>query len=348
MSDQGQSPHAQYVAGLVPQIRAILESSDLSTISAKGVRKQLVGRGHDEATIKACRSRIDEEISTLYDALTSAAGPRSTTSSPDVALRPKLEPGSSQPQPLALPPTRVKVESKPQIPTSSPSRGARETDEQMARRLQSQYDDEPSSSTSRATRTAAGSTPAKKKKTKKVPKKRVSRASVGSDEDEEGAPKKKKRAAPDNNFNKELILSDALSELVGAARLSRPQVVKQIWAYVKERDLQDASDKRYILCDEKLKRVFHTDRLHMFTMNKILVDHVRNPDDVIIKDEAKPGVIASVRPIELTMAKSESGVGSSILPPTATSRTVNGGGGPAQPQVISDSEDESESDDEEY
>ncbi|WVF67911.1 hypothetical protein IAT40_002673 [Kwoniella sp. CBS 6097] len=329
----------QYVAGLVPQIRAILESSDLSTISAKGVRKQLVTRGHDEATIKACRSKIDEEISTIYDALTSAAGAPSPPSSADVPLQPKLEPGSSLPQPLALPPTRVKLESKPSIASSSsPSRAARETDEEMARRLQSQYNDEPSSSTPRARRTAAA-TPAKKKK--KATKKRVSRASVGSDDDEEG-PKKKKRAAPDNNFNKELILSDALSELVGAARLSRPQVVKQIWAYVKERDLQDASDKRYILCDEKLKKVFHTDRLHMFTMNKILVDHVRNPDDVIIKDEAKPGTIA---PVSSDNVKAESGAGRGL----ATGGAINGGGaGPEQPQVISDSEDDTDSEDEDY
>jgi upstream activation factor subunit UAF30 len=61
--------------------------------------------------------------------------------------------------------------------------------------------------------------------------------------------------------------SDSLSTLVGEARLSRPQTVKRIWDYVKERDLQDPADKRYIVCegDDKLKAVFHTDRLHMFT-----------------------------------------------------------------------------------
>ncbi|OCF45658.1 hypothetical protein I317_00561 [Kwoniella heveanensis CBS 569] len=285
--------------------------------------------------------------STIYDALTSPAGVPSPPSSPDLPLQPKLEPGSSQPQPLALPPTRVKTEAKPHIAASPSSStfpnhaAARETDEQMARRLQSQYDDEPSSSsTPRATRTAAATPAKKKKKTNKVTKKRVSRASVGSDDDEDGGPKKKKRAAPDNNFNKELILSDALSGLVGAARLSRPQVVKQIWAYVKERDLQDASDKRYILCDEKLKRVFHTDRLHMFTMNKILVDHVRNPDEVIVKDEAKPTVAAAP---SIGNVKPELSAGS--VQPTTTGGLVNGGGA-GQPQVISDSEDEFETDDE--
>jgi upstream activation factor subunit UAF30 len=62
-----------------------------------------------------------------------------------------------------------------------------------------------------------------------------------------------------------LICSDALSALVGEAQLSRPQTVKRIWEYIKERDLQDPKDKRHILCDDTMKAVFHTDRLHMFT-----------------------------------------------------------------------------------
>lgn len=53
-------------------------------------------------------------------------------------------------------------------------------------------------------------------------------------------------------------------------QLSRPQVVKKIWAYVKERDLQNPDDKRQIMCDDKLKAVFKQDSVHMFTMNKIL------------------------------------------------------------------------------
>ncbi|WVR08669.1 hypothetical protein IAU60_005727 [Kwoniella sp. DSM 27419] len=284
-----------YVKGLVPRIRRILESSDLSTISAKGVRKQLVAQGEDEGTIKAARSKIDEEISTIYDRLTGAASPdprSAPASASDRQVQPKVEPGSSQPQSMA--PARVKQESKPSIhasSTSQPSTSAQasatmtsgrrvdETDEEMARRLQSEFDGAANGTRPRR----ANAAPAKKKKTKK----RVSRASVGSDE--EGGERKKKRAAPDNNFNKELLLSDALGQLVGAPRLSRPQVVKHIWEYVKSRGLQDQSDKRYILCDDTMKAVFHTDRLHMFTMNKLLVPHLRNPDEVIMKDEIKGG-----------------------------------------------------------
>lgn len=69
-------------------------------------------------------------------------------------------------------------------------------------------------------------------------------------------------------------LSEPLSALLGETALSRPQTVKRIWAYVKERDLQNPDDKRQIRCDDKLRAVFKTDQVHMFTMNKILAGHL--------------------------------------------------------------------------
>jgi upstream activation factor subunit UAF30 len=59
--------------------------------------------------------------------------------------------------------------------------------------------------------------------------------------------------------------SDSLSAFLNEARLSRPQTVKRIWDYVKANGLQDQSDKRYILCDDAMQTVFHTEKLHMFT-----------------------------------------------------------------------------------
>lgn len=67
-----------------------------------------------------------------------------------------------------------------------------------------------------------------------------------------------------------MSLSEPLSALLGETQLSRPQTVKKIWEYVKARDLQDPSDKRQIVCDDAMRAVFKTDRVHMFTMNKIL------------------------------------------------------------------------------
>lgn len=67
-----------------------------------------------------------------------------------------------------------------------------------------------------------------------------------------------------------MALSPPLSELLGETQLSRPQCVKKIWDYIKARDLQDPNDKRQIRCDDGLRTVFKTDKVHMFTMNKIL------------------------------------------------------------------------------
>jgi upstream activation factor subunit UAF30 len=71
-----------------------------------------------------------------------------------------------------------------------------------------------------------------------------------------------------------MTLSEPLAAMLGQPTLSRPQTVKQIWAYVKERDLQDPSDRRQIRCDDAMHAVFKQDKVHMFTMNKLLASHL--------------------------------------------------------------------------
>ena len=51
------------------------------------------------------------------------------------------------------------------------------------------------------------------------------------------------------------------------------QVVKAIWVYAKEHNLQDPKNKRKIICDEKLGK-FLPARTDMFKMNKELSKHV--------------------------------------------------------------------------
>lgn len=75
-------------------------------------------------------------------------------------------------------------------------------------------------------------------------------------------------------MQKPMHLSEPLAAMLGENQLSRPQTVKRIWAYVKERDLQEPTDKRQINCDEAMRAVFKSDKVHMFTMNKLLVQHL--------------------------------------------------------------------------
>lgn len=53
-------------------------------------------------------------------------------------------------------------------------------------------------------------------------------------------------------------------------KLSRPQVVKRLWNYIKGNGLQNPEDKREILCDPGMKAIFNVDKIDMFKMNKFL------------------------------------------------------------------------------
>ncbi|KAI8913033.1 SWIB/MDM2 domain-containing protein [Powellomyces hirtus] len=86
-----------------------------------------------------------------------------------------------------------------------------------------------------------------------------------------------------NGLNAPLMVSPALSAFLGGVEeMSRPEVVKAIWAYVRENDLQYPADKRYIVVDEKLKGIFGSrQRVHMFTMNKLLTKHLIKSEDMV-------------------------------------------------------------------
>ncbi|KAJ3049153.1 hypothetical protein HK097_009818 [Rhizophlyctis rosea] len=127
-------------------------------------------------------------------------------------------------------------------------------------------------------------------------------------EDEKPRPSKKKatttkRAAKSSNsstgkrsssgFNKPQQLSPELAAVVGTDQLGRPQTVKAIWDYIKANNLQNPSDKRTILCDEKLQRVFGQPSVTMFQMNKLLTPHFSAADESVkedLKDEVKTEV----------------------------------------------------------
>lgn len=89
-----------------------------------------------------------------------------------------------------------------------------------------------------------------------------------SDSDFEG-PKK-----GGGSFTKPVRLSEALAAVVGAGEMSRPQLTKTMFAYFNEHGLKDASDKRYVNCDAKLKELFGVDRFLAFGVQKMLAPHI--------------------------------------------------------------------------
>jgi upstream activation factor subunit UAF30 len=78
----------------------------------------------------------------------------------------------------------------------------------------------------------------------------------------------------------QLSLSPELASVVGSETMARPQIVKSLWEYIREHNLQDPNNKRHIIFDAKLRSVFQRDSVTMFSMNKFVKRHVRKPEDL--------------------------------------------------------------------
>ena len=68
--------------------------------------------------------------------------------------------------------------------------------------------------------------------------------------------------------------SDALAAVIGAEPVARTAVIKKLWDYIKANGLQDATNKRAINADAKLKLVFGKDQVTMFELAGIVGKHL--------------------------------------------------------------------------
>ena len=69
--------------------------------------------------------------------------------------------------------------------------------------------------------------------------------------------------------------SAELAAIVGSAPLPRSEVVSKMWDHIRKNNLQNPQNKREILADDKLKKVFGVDKCTMFEMNKHLSRHLK-------------------------------------------------------------------------
>ena len=69
--------------------------------------------------------------------------------------------------------------------------------------------------------------------------------------------------------------SPELGAIVGTAALPRSQGISKGWDPIKKNNLQNPPNKREILADDKLKKVFGKDKCSMFEMNKHISKHVK-------------------------------------------------------------------------
>lgn len=76
-------------------------------------------------------------------------------------------------------------------------------------------------------------------------------------------------------FMKPMNISPDLAAVVGKGPMPRSEVVKALWVYIKKNDLQDPKNKRNIIADENLKKVFDgKDVVNMFEMTKLVSKHL--------------------------------------------------------------------------
>ncbi|KAJ5445540.1 hypothetical protein N7491_001622 [Penicillium cf. griseofulvum] len=252
----------------------ILAQSDLTTISEKRIRKGLQDAvGHDLTPMK---STIKQLIMDRFDrcAQQNGVGGSSDETAPSNGQR-DVDSASAA-VPSRLPPRLLDATSEPASASPPAKKHKPDTDTDadaaFAAKLQAEEN-------SRARPTRGGNTrraaPVKKKSKAKTSK----RVKAEDDSDIGSGEEPKKEVNRNTGFHKPMNLSEPLSALLGELTLSRPQTVKKVWQYIRENELQDPSDRRQILCDDAMRAVFKQDRVHMFTMTKILNQNLYNPDE---------------------------------------------------------------------
>ncbi|MEX0961473.1 MAG: type I DNA topoisomerase [Simkaniaceae bacterium] len=85
----------------------------------------------------------------------------------------------------------------------------------------------------------------------------------------------KKKAGKGGGAKRKLTLSKALSDLVDEKELTRGEITKKIWEYIKSHKLQDPDNKQMIIPDEKLAKVFgNKEPLHMMKLAGIISKNI--------------------------------------------------------------------------
>lgn len=85
---------------------------------------------------------------------------------------------------------------------------------------------------------------------------------------------KKSTRKPNAAFMKTLTPSADLAAVIGATPIARTEAVKLIWDYIKSNNLQNPANKRNILADAKLMKVFGKDEVTMFELTGLLGKHL--------------------------------------------------------------------------
>ncbi|CAG9532399.1 unnamed protein product [Cercopithifilaria johnstoni] len=98
----------------------------------------------------------------------------------------------------------------------------------------------------------------------------------------EGGSKPRKRKGP---YNVYCALTEDLAAVCGKQYMRRCDVIKAMWAYFRSNNLLDPKDKRYVLPDELLMKIFKR-RFLAFGLMKDLAPHIIEPKFLNEKERA--------------------------------------------------------------
>ncbi|KAF8908038.1 hypothetical protein CPB85DRAFT_1376469 [Mucidula mucida] len=278
------------ISAIAPLVREILTrpETDLSTITARGVRKLLpeLDESLTPSFLKENKEELEEMIAAEFERISpdggsgSEEGQEEDDGEEERTHKRKRDESDGEDDDedendddddeVASPKKKPK---KAAPKKASPKKSEVLSDAELARQLSQEINGRERRSTARGGRKAANGAA----KPKRGGRTKKSAATVDSDSDAEGSPSKKpkvKKASTGGGakggFAKEHALSAPLAALLETDRLSRPQCVKKLWEYIKANNLQNPADGREILGDEKFKAVFAVDKLNMMKMNKLL------------------------------------------------------------------------------
>jgi chromatin remodeling complex protein RSC6 len=86
----------------------------------------------------------------------------------------------------------------------------------------------------------------------------------------------KPKRQPSAAFMKPVQPDDQLGAIVGNEPISRTEITRRIWEYIRRNNLQDPENRTLIKADDQLKQVFNgKDRVTMFEMTKLVFTHAK-------------------------------------------------------------------------
>lgn len=258
-------------------VDGILATADLETVTRKKVRKSLE-KALGGKDLSEQKEAIKDLIEARFDAINSDDSPASNGAREEADDEINVSVSASQASQR-----RARSDDDDDDNDKKPAKKVKrdeDADARLAAELQAQ---ENRLARSRTTRGASTNKPTKKGSAKKKSKSAAKVKDDGSDSDggqrSRNPETEKKERKAGGGFQKPYNLSPPLAELLGVPQVSRLQVVKLLWVHIKAHQLQDPTDKRQILCDDRMQAVFKQPKIDMFQMNKQLSHHLYPVED---------------------------------------------------------------------